>query len=68
MLSIIFWPFQLIWFVVGFVFHVLGWVASIVASLFLVILGIVLTCTILGAFMGIPLVLFGILLLLKSIF
>ncbi|MBE6906133.1 MAG: hypothetical protein E7476_07690 [Ruminococcaceae bacterium] len=68
MLRILFWPFELIWWIIGLVFDLLGFIISLTIGLILTILGAVLTFTIVGAFIGIPLIVFGLLLAVRSFF
>ena len=68
MLRILFWPFELLWSIIGFVFNLLGVIVSLTIGLVLAIVGTFLTFSILGAFIGIPLIVFGILLAVRSLF
>lgn len=68
MLRILFWPFELLWSIIGLVFDLLGVIISLTVGLILAIAGTILTCSIIGAFIGIPLIVFGILLAVRSFF
>lgn len=68
MLRLLFWPFYLAWWTVGFVFQILGSILTAVTGLILMAAGIVLTITIVGAVAGIPILLAGALLLVRSLF
>lgn len=68
MLKIFFWPFTLVWWMVGLAFNILGRVLSLAIGLVLVILGGILTFTVIGAFLGIPLIGLGVLLAVRSLF
>ncbi|HMD89150.1 MAG TPA: hypothetical protein VKF38_08305 [Anaerolineaceae bacterium] len=61
-------PFYAIWLLIAFIVGLTGRVVGVVLSLALMIAGIVATLTVVGAIVGIPLLLIGFLLLLRSIF
>ena len=61
-------PFYAIWLLIVFIVELTGRVVGVVLSLALMIAGIVATLTVVGAIVGIPLLLIGLLLLLRSIF
>ena len=61
-------PFYAIWLLIVFIVGLTGRVVGVVLSLALMIAGIVATLTVVGAIVGIPLLLIGFLLLLRSIF
>ena len=67
-MGILLWPFQLIWVFISFLFGLMVAVISIVAAIVTIVLGVILTITLLGSFMGIPLIILGALLLLKTFF
>ena len=64
----IFMPFYAIWMLIAFIIQFTGRVAGVALSLVLMIVGIIATLTVVGAIVGIPLLIVGFLLLLRSIF
>ncbi|HEY3342206.1 MAG TPA: hypothetical protein VGK81_09320, partial [Anaerolineae bacterium] len=62
------WPFWAIWRLVTFILGLTGRLVAVVLGLVLLIVGVLLTLTVIGAIVGIPLILFGFLLLLRGIF
>lgn len=67
MAAVIAFPFRLLWGLTSWIFNVLGRLLATVLGVALMIVGIVLTLTIVGAPLGIPLALVGTLLVLKGI-
>jgi hypothetical protein len=61
-------PFYAIWLLIAFIIQLTGRVVGVVLALALMIAGIVATLTVVGAIVGIPLLVIGFLLLLRSIF
>ena len=61
-------PFYAIWLLIAFIVQLTGRVVGVVLALALMIAGIVATLTVVGAIVGIPLLIIGFLLLLRSIF
>lgn len=68
LLAILLWPFRLVWRFIGFAFRLMGKMMTLAIGFVLLVAGIVLTCTIAGAFVGIPLLLLGGLLMVRSVF
>ena len=64
----VFWPFAALWDLLAFVLNITGRVLAAVLAVALMIIGIVFTMTILGAPVGIPLAVIGLLLLIRSFF
>lgn len=64
----IFWPFVALWKLLTLILEVTGRILAIVIGLVLMIGGGLLTATVVGAPIGIPLALFGFLLLLRGLF
>jgi hypothetical protein len=62
------WPFWAIWRLVVIIIGLTGRLVGAILGLALLIVGIVLSLTVVGAFAGIPLGLLGILLMVRSIF
>ena len=62
------WPFWLIWrFVIG-VIELTGRLVGAILGLVFMIVGVVVSLTIVGLIVGVPLIIFGFLLLIRSLF
>ncbi|HTY10244.1 MAG TPA: hypothetical protein VMF88_04130 [Bacteroidota bacterium] len=61
-------PFALLWSLFSFVMRLTGRIIAAVAGLAFMVIGITLSVTMVAAPIGIPLAIFGFLLLLRSIF
>ncbi len=66
--SIVLWPFVAIWRLLTWIVEFTGRLLAVVLGLALMIVGIVLSLTVIGAVVGIPLALVGLLLVLRGIF
>lgn len=64
----IFWPFVAIFRLLGIILGLTGRLVCALLGLVFLICGAVVSLTIVGAVIGIPLALFGLLLMLRSIF
>jgi hypothetical protein len=64
----IFWPFVAIWRLVTGILALTGRLVAALLGFVLMVVGIVVSLTIVGAVIGIPLVIFGFMLMLRSIF
>jgi hypothetical protein len=62
------WPFWAIWRLLFFIIQLTGRLVGGILGLVFMIVGIVATITVIGAVVGIPLIVFGFLLMLRSIF
>jgi hypothetical protein len=62
------WPFYAIWKLIEFIFLFTGRIIGVILGLVLMIIGVVLTITVVSAVVGIPLIIIGFLLTIKSIF
>ena len=62
------WPFVVVWRLVALVLELTGRVIAAVLGLVLLVVGILLSLTVIGAIVGVPLGLFGLLLMVRSIF
>ncbi len=62
------WPFAALWDLLTFILRMTGRVVAAILGLVLMALGILGTATVVGAPIGIPLVLLGFLLMLRSVF
>ena len=67
-MSIILFPFQLVWWIVCSLFSLTGRLIGTILGLIIMMAGLALTATIIGAIIGIPLFIFGLLLMIKSLF
>ncbi|MDL2232313.1 hypothetical protein LJC63_01865 [Ruminococcaceae bacterium OttesenSCG-928-L11] len=68
LLKILFFPFYLVWSLVGFLFNLMGRLISGVVGCVLLIVGIILTVTVVGAVVGVPFIILGFSLCTKAIF
>ena len=64
----ILWPFVALWRLIAGIVEVTGRLVAAVLGLVLMIVGVVLTITVIGAVVGIPLILFGFMLMLRGLF
>ena len=62
------WPFAAIWELLALVINITGRLLGILLAIGLMAVGIVVTMTVIGAPLGIPLVILGFLLMVRSIF
>ena len=62
------WPFVVLWKLVAGVVELVGRLAALVIGLALLLVGAVLTATVIGAVVGIPLAAIGLLLMVRSLF
>ncbi|MEM1486039.1 hypothetical protein V6615_14385 [Oscillospiraceae bacterium PP1C4] len=67
-MNILLWPFRMVWLLIGFLFKLMGRLMSAIMGVVLLAVGILLTLSVVGAFIGIPLVITGFLLIVRSIF
>jgi hypothetical protein len=61
-------PFVAIWRLLVGIVHIVGRIAAALFGLALVIIGIALSLTVIGAVVGIPMIIFGVMLMARSIF
>ncbi len=61
------WPFAAIWNLVAYIVSLTGRLIAVVLGLTLLIVGAVLTITIVGAIIGIPLLVLGLLLVVRGL-
>jgi len=61
-------PFQALWRLVTFVFELTGRVLAIVLGIVMRIVGVLVSLTVVGAVVGIPLAVFGFLLTMRGLF
>jgi hypothetical protein len=62
------WPFWAIWELVTWILKLTGRVVAIVLGLVLMIVGVLISLTVIGAIVGVPLLLFGLLLVFRGLF
>ena len=62
------WPFWAIWGLVTWILKLTGRVVAIVLGLVLMIVGVLISLTVIGAIVGVPLLLFGLLLVFRGLF
>ncbi len=68
LLSIIAWPFAALWNLVTFIIGMTGRLIAVLLGLVLMIIGGLLTLTIIGAIVGIPLLIVGFLIVIRGLF
>jgi hypothetical protein len=62
------WPFVALWKLLAGIIGLTGRLVAAILGLVLMIVGVVATVTVVGAFIGIPLIIFGFLLILRGLF
>lgn len=62
------WPFAAIWKLLAVIVEMTGRFVAMVLGVVLILVGVLVSLTIVGAIVGVPLALIGLLLLLKGIF
>ncbi|NMM63433.1 hypothetical protein HBE96_12230 [Clostridium sp. P21] len=67
-MKFILWPFKIILSLISSIITLTGKAIGIILGLVIMILGMAATVTIVGGIIGIPLIIFGLLILIKSIF
>ena len=60
MLRVSTWPFRMVWSFIGIVFLGIGKLLSMLLGVILAAIGVALCCTIIGAIIGVPLVVLGV--------
>ncbi len=66
--NLILFPFIAIWKLITFIFEMTGRLIAFIIGLIVLILGACLTATVLGAIIGIPMIVVGVLLIVRSFF
>jgi len=64
----IFWPLIALWKLLAVIIELTGRFVAMVLGIVLIIVGVVLSLTVIGAIVGIPLAIIGLMLLLRGIF
>ncbi len=67
-IPLLLWPFYAIWRLLTAILGLTGRLVAIVLGLVLIIVGIVLSLTIVGALVGVPIALFGFMLIVRGLF
>ncbi|MGW8250711.1 MAG: hypothetical protein ACWGO1_08725 [Anaerolineales bacterium] len=62
------WPIWAIWRLVATVVNLTGRLLAVILGFVLMIAGVLLSLTVIGAIVGIPLILFGVLLIIRGLF
>ena len=64
----ILWPFVALWRLVAGIISATGRLVAVILGVVLMIVGAVLTVTVIGAILGVPLLVFGFLLMIRGFF
>ena len=64
----IFWPFVALWRLVTWILELTGRLVAVILGLVFMAVGAILSVTVVGAFIGVPLFLFGMLLVFRGMF
>jgi hypothetical protein len=62
------WPFMAIWRLLTLILEITGRLVAVILGIVLMIVGVVVTATVIGAIVGVPLVVFGFLLVMRGLF
>jgi hypothetical protein len=63
----ILWPFVAVWNLVAAIIKLTGRMLAMVLGLLLIVAGVALTLTVVGAIVGVPMILFGVLLIVRGL-
>jgi len=61
------WPFAAIWNLVAYIVMLTGRLLAVILGLVFIILGVILTVTVIGAIIGIPLGVIGVLMIIRGL-
>jgi hypothetical protein len=64
----ILWPFVAIWRLLTWILGLTGRLVAIILGVVFMIVGVIISATVVGAIVGVPLVVFGFLLVLRGLF
>ena len=64
----IFWPFVALWRLVTWILELTGRLVAVILGFVLMAVGVILSLTVVGAILGVPLGLFGVLLVFRGLF
>jgi len=67
-LKVLFWPFSAFWKLVGSIMNLTGRLISVILGFSFLIIGIILSFSIIGAIIGIPLVILGFTMIIRGFF
>jgi len=68
MAAVLIWPFKMVWNLLAFILNLTGRFVAILIGLVLVLIGVAISVTIVGAILGIPMIVFGGALILRGLF
>jgi len=63
-----FWPFVALWRLVTWILELTGRFVAILLGIVFMVVGVIVTLTVIGAIVGVPMFLFGVLLILRGLF
>jgi hypothetical protein len=66
--SWVLWPFVALWRLVTFILEITGRFVAILLGIVLIAVGVLVSLTVVGAVVGVPLALFGLLLIFRGLF
>jgi hypothetical protein len=64
----IFWPFVAIWRLLTFILELTGRLVAILLGCVFMIVGVIVSLTVVGAIVGVPIAIFGFLLVMRGLF
>lgn len=67
-MKVLFWPFSAFWKLVGSIMNLTGRLISVILGFSFLIIGIILSFSIIGAIIGIPLVILGFTMIIRGFF
>lgn len=62
------WPFVALWRLVTWILEMTGRFVAILLGIVFMVVGVIVTLTVIGAIVGVPMFLFGVLLVLRGLF
>ena len=62
------WPFVALWRLVTWILEMTGRFVAILLGIVFMVVGVIVTLTVIGAIIGVPMFLFGVLLVLRGLF
>jgi hypothetical protein len=68
LLKVLFWPFTAFWKLVGSIMNLTGRLIAVILGFSFLIIGIILSFSIIGAIIGIPLVILGFTMIIRGFF
>ena len=67
-MDILVWPFKALWSLTAFILEATGRLLAVLLGFVLMIVGVVVSLTVIGAIIGIPIALFGFALVMRGLF